>query len=350
MSEPIKQNVLDVIESAGSWLKSDDAITLATVVHTWGSAPVPIGGQMLVGRDGKFLGSVSGGCVEAEVIAESEEILASGARCKTLEYGIADETAWRVGLPCGGSIQVYLERLVNSGADAAAVDRLTKARANREGLVVATSMKDGKRVIVGDSEPVPPGALGEHIQRAFGTGESKMVETPDGQVFIHALLPAPRLVIVGATHIGQVLAELAGMVDLDVTIIDPRTAFASADRFPDKKLITEWPGVAIDRMGLDRYTAVVVLAHVANIDDEGLVAALKAPCFYIGALGSNRNQSKRRERMKAQGFTDADIARISGPIGLDIGAVTPAEIAVSIIGEVVAARRTKRRKPAAAAA
>lgn len=349
MSEPVKQNVLDVIESAGAWLKADDSITLATVVDTWGSAPVPIGGQMLVGKDGKFLGSVSGGCVEAEVIAESEEILSTGARCKTLEYGIADETAWRVGLPCGGSIQVYLERIANSGADAAAIERLQKARAQREGLVVATSMQDGTRMIVGDSEPIPAGPLAEAMQRAFATGESRMIEGPTGKVFMHALLPPPRLIIVGATHIGQALAELATMVDLDVTIIDPRTAFASEGRFPDKKLITEWPGAAIQKMGLDRYTAVVVLAHVANIDDEGLIEALKAQCFYIGALGSGRNQSKRRERMKAAGFTDADINRISGPIGLDIGAVTPAEIAVSIIAEIVGARRAKRRKMAAAA-
>lgn len=349
MSEPVKQNVLDVIDSASTWLKSDDAVALATVVDTWGSSPVPIGGQMLVGKDGKFLGSVSGGCVEADIIAESEDILASGARCKTLEYGIADETAWRVGLPCGGSIQVYLERVDGKGADASAVERMHKARTNREGLVVATSMKDGKRVIVSDSEPVPPGPLAEHVTRAFATGESRMIEGPDGKVFIHALLPAPRLIIVGATHIGQVLAELAGMVDLDVTIIDPRTAFASAGRFPEKKLIAEWPSAAIPKLGLDRYTAVVVLAHVADIDDEGLEAALKAPCFYIGALGSNRNQQKRRERLLGRGFTPTDLARISGPIGLDIGAVTPAEIAVSIIGEVVGARRTKRRKQAVAA-
>ena len=139
------------------------------------------------------------------------------------------------------------------------------------------------------------------------------------------------------------------MVDLDVTIIDPRTAFASQGRFPGKKLIADWPVAALQTMGLDRYTAVVALAHVANIDDEGLEAALQAPCFYIGALGSNRNQSKRRERLLAKGFSAADIGRISGPIGLDIGAVTPAEIAVSIIGEVVAARRTKRRRAAVAA-
>ena len=349
MSEPIKQTSFDVIESAGKWLKADDAVALATVVDTWGSAPVPIGGQMLVGRDGKFAGSVSGGCVEAEVIAESEELLVGGARCKTLEFGIADETAWRVGLPCGGSIQVYLERICNTGADAGAVDRMLKARTNREGLVIATQMKDGKRVIVGDGEPVPAGVLAEPVQRAFGTGESRMIDGPDGKVFIHALLPAPRLIIVGATHIGQVLAELAGMVDLDVTIVDPRTAFASEGRFPAKKLITEWPGAALGTIGLDRYTAVVVLAHVADIDDEGLEAAMKAPCFYIGALGSNRNQGKRRERLLGRGFTPADLARISGPIGLDIGAVTPAEIAVSIIGEVVSARRTKRRKAAVAA-
>ena len=211
------------------------------------------------------------------------------------------------------------------------------------------AMKDGRRVIVGDSEAVPAGPLAEPVQRAFQTGESRMFEGPDGKVFIHALLPAPRLVIVGATHIGQVLAELAGMVDLDVTIVDPRTAFATAGRFPGKNLISEWPGATLEKIGLDRYTAVVVLAHVANIDDEGLEAALKAPCFYIGALGSNRNQGKRRERLLAKGFTPADLGRISGPIGLDIGAVTPAEIAVSIIGEVVAARRTKRRKAAVAA-
>jgi xanthine dehydrogenase accessory factor len=349
MSEPIKQNVLDVVESAGAWLETDESIALATVVDTWGSAPVPIGGQMLVGRDGKFLGSVSGGCVEAEVIAESEDILASGARCKTLEYGVADETAWRVGLPCGGSIQVYLERIESKGKDAAIVARLIEARRKREGLVIATRMSDGHRVVVGDSEPVPPGALAEHIANAFGTGESRMVETAEGKAFIHALLPPPRLLIVGATHIGQVLGELAQLVDLDVTIIDPRTAFASAGRFPARKLVTEWPAAAIARLGLDRYTAVVALAHVANIDDEGLEAALEASCFYIGALGSNRNQSKRRERLKAKGFSDADLKRISGPIGLDIGAVTPAEIAVSIIGEVIAARRSKRRKVAAAA-
>jgi xanthine dehydrogenase accessory factor len=350
MSEPVKQNVLDVIESAGAWLKSDETIALATVVDTWGSAPVPVGGQMLVGKDGKFLGSVSGGCVEAEVVAESEEILASGAKCKTLEYGIADETAWRVGLPCGGSIQVYLEKIDKKGPDAAVVERLLQARAKRQGLVLVTNMKTGARTVVADDEPVPAGPYAQAIEQAFANGDSRMIETSEGKAFVHAILPPPRVFVVGATHIGQVLAELCGMVDLDVTIIDPRTAFASSVRFPEHKLITEWPGAAIKDLGLDRYTAVVALAHVANIDDEGLEAALKAPCFYVGALGSGRNQQKRRERLTAKGFTPADLARIRGPIGVDIGAVTPAEIAVSIVAEIIGARRSKRRAAAKAAA
>lgn len=343
--EPVKQNVLDVIGSAGQWLKGEDAIALATVIDTWGSAPVPVGGQMLVSADGKFLGSVSGGCVEAEVIAQAEDIIKAGAGTppKTLEFGIADETAWRVGLPCGGSIQVYVERLSAKGADAATVTRLITAREKRQGLVLATTLKTGARQIIADDEAIPAGPLAEDIARAFATGESRTVETAEGPAFVQALLPPPRLMIIGATHIGQVLAELAAMVDLNADVIDPREAFASAARFPGKTVVTQWPGEALAALGLDRYTAVVALAHVGNIDDEALEAALKAPCFYVGALGSRRSHAKRRERLSEKGFGDADFARIRGPIGLDIGAVTPAEIAVSIIAEIIAARRTKRR-------
>ena len=342
-----QQSILDVIGSAGAWLARDPAVALATVVDTWGSAPVPIGGQMVIGAGGKFLGSVSGGCVEAEVIAQAEELLKSGGH-KTLEFGIADETAWKVGLPCGGSIQVYLERYAARAnpADAADLKKLLDARARRKGIIVATLLDKGRRWVVGDDDAAPAGVLGEHVARAFETGQSRRIETAEGHAFIHALLPPPRLIVIGATHIGQVLSELALVAGFDVQVVDPRTAFASEERFPKTRLQTEWPGEALKRLGLDRYTAVVALAHVGNIDDEALEAALNAPCFYIGALGSRRSHEKRLARLKAKGFGDDLLARIQGPIGLDIGAVTPPEIAISIVAELVSKRRAKRRKPA----
>lgn len=340
--------MLDIIASAGEWLKEDDVVALATVVDTWGSAPVPIGGQMLVGKSGKFLGSVSGGCVEAEVIAQAEDVLVSGAQ-KTLEFGIADEAAWKVGLPCGGSIEVYLERFKGQPGQRGDLARILEARKQRRGIVVATMLKTGQRIVATDNEEPPKGEIGEHMRAAFANGQSKLFETAEGPLFVHALLPPPRLVIIGATHIGQVLAELAPLAGFDVDVIDPREAFASAARFPGKKIVIEWPGAALGRLGMDRYTALVALAHVGNIDDEALEAALKSDSFYIGALGSRRSHEKRLARLKARGFDDDTMKRIHGPIGLDIGAVTPPEIAISIVAELVSKRRAKRRKPAAAA-
>jgi xanthine dehydrogenase accessory factor len=339
---------LDIIGSAGEWLKEDEAVALATVVHTWGSAPVPVGGQMLVGKDGKFLGSVSGGCVEAEVIAQAEDVLVSGAQ-KTLEFGIADETAWKVGLPCGGSIEVYLERFKSQSGQRDDLARILESRRQRRGVVIATMLRTGERVVVTDAEEPPAGEIGEHIRAAFANGQSRRLETVAGPLFVHALLPPPRLVIIGATHIGQVLAELAPLAGFDVDVIDPRETFASAARFPGRKIIVEWPGSALARLGMDRYTALVALAHVGNIDDEALEAALKSDSFYIGALGSRRSHEKRLARLKARGIGDETLRRIHGPIGLDIGAVTPPEIAISIVAELVSRRRAKRRKPATAA-
>jgi xanthine dehydrogenase accessory factor len=338
---------LDVIASAGEWLQEDDAIALATVVDTWGSAPVPVGGQMLVGKDGKFLGSVSGGCVEAEVIAQAEEVLVNGTQ-KTLEFGVADETAWKVGLPCGGSIEVYLERFKGKPGQQGDLARILEARKQRRGIVIATLLKSGKRIVVADSESPPAGEIGEHIRAAFENGQSKRVETAEGPLFVQALLPPPRLVVIGATHIGQVVAELAPLAGFDVEVIDPRETFASSARFPGKKIVTEWPGAALDRLGMDRYTALVALAHVGNIDDEALEVALKSDSFYIGALGSRRSHGKRLARLRARGIDDETLKRINGPIGLDIGAVTPSEIAISIVAELVSKRRAKRRKPATA--
>ncbi len=330
---------VDVLTAARNWLARDGRVAIATVVDTWGSAPVPVGGQMAVAADGNFQGSVSGGCIEGEIIMEAEDILASG-QPKRLTFGVADETAWRAGLPCGGKVQVFVERIDAKEGGADLLDRAVAAGESRRGLVVRTHLADGRKEVFEHSDVNLP----QDIAERFRTAKSQLQETADGDVFLHALVPPARILVIGATHIGQVLAQLARLTSYEVTVIDPRTAFASADRFPDVRLLTEWPQDALPKLGLDPYTAVVALAHVGHIDDEALKLAVQSDCLYIGALGSSRNHAKRVERLKAAGITDAQIARIKAPIGLDIGAQTPAEVALSVMAEIVLAVRGVKRK------
>jgi xanthine dehydrogenase accessory factor len=330
---------VDVLSAARNWLARDGRVAIATVVDTWGSAPVPIGGQMAVAADGNFQGSVSGGCIEGEIIMEAEDILASG-QPKRLTFGVADETAWRAGLPCGGKVQVFVERIDAKDGGADLLDRAVAAGETRRGLVVRTHLADGRKEVFERSDANLP----QDIAERFRTAKSQLQETPDGDVFLHALVPPARILVIGATHIGQVLTQIARLASYEVTVIDPRTAFASADRFPDVKLLTEWPQDALPKVGLDPYTAVVALAHVGHIDDEALKLAVQSDCLYIGALGSSRNHAKRVERLKAAGITDGQIARIRAPIGLDIGAQTPAEVALSVMAEIVLAVRGVKRK------
>lgn len=331
----------DVLEAARAWLDKDGRIAVATVVGTWGSAPVGVGGQMVIASDGRFEGSVSGGCVEGEVIAEAEDILAGG-KPKTFTFGVADETAWQVGLPCGGQIKVYVERL-EKGEGLPLLDRALEARTSRRGLVVRTRLGDGHRDVFERKDALSD-AL---VRQRFDSGESRLEETAEGEVFLHALVPPARILIVGATHIGQILAQLVTIAGYEVVVIDPRTAFAAQARFPGIRLDTEWPQDTIPKIGLDPYTAVVALAHVGHIDDEALKLALRSPCFYVGALGSMRNHAKRKERLGQAGLSAEEIARIHCPIGINIGAQSPQEIAIAIMAELVLALRgPKAWKPA----
>jgi xanthine dehydrogenase accessory factor len=341
MSEPTTRSsrlpeTHDVLKAARSWIDRDGRVALATVVGTWGSAPVPVGGQLVIGQDGRFEGSVSGGCVEGEVIAEAEDIFAVGEP-KTLTFGVADETAWQVGLPCGGQIKVFLERLEGTSG-LQLIDRAIEARSSRRGLLVRTHLRDGQRELFERGDERADALVRQHLE----AGESELMETPDGEIFLHAMVPPVRVLVIGATHIGQILAQLVKLAGHEVIVIDPRTAFAAATRFPGIRLDTEWPQDTIPRIGLDAYTAVVALAHVGHIDDEALKLAVRSNCFYVGALGSKRNHAKRTERLKAAGFTDAEIARIHCPIGINIGAQSPPEIAIAIMAEVVLALRGPR--------
>ena len=210
---------------------------------------------------------------------------------------------------------------------------LNAERAARRAAIVISNVETGKQRFVKAGEigrdPLRV-ALSEHLR----TGKSGMAETAEGRVFLTVYVPAPQLVITGAVHISQALAPIGKLLGYDVTIVDPRTAFASPERFPDVKVIAEWPDEALPRLNVDRYTAFVALTHDPKIDDPALRHALARDCFYIGALGSRKTHARRIERLKAQGLSVADIARIHAPIGLDIGAVSPAEIAVAIMAQV----------------
>jgi xanthine dehydrogenase accessory factor len=316
------------IEAARRWLEEYDRVVLATVVSSWGSAPVPVGGQLAVAPGERFEGSVSGGCVEVDVITEAADVMAEG-RPRLFEFGVADETAWRAGLPCGGTIKVLLDPLERQ-RDTAFLDRILEARRTREPLAIVTNVATGTRQVLAEGSAIPPEVAG-----CLASGRSRLIETPEGDHFVHVLVPAIRLIIAGATHVGQVLAGLAHRVGYDVIVIDPRAAFATEERFDETPTVNVWPEGSLTALGLDARTAVVPLTHAAHIDDEALATALRSPCLYIGALGSKRTQAGRIERLKAMGFSEAELARIHAPVGLSIGAEGPAEIAVSILAEII---------------
>jgi xanthine dehydrogenase accessory factor len=340
------------LATAEEWIEAGRQVALATVIETWGSAPRPVGSHLVIDDKGNFEGSVSGGCVEGAVVGEAIDVLGNG-KAKVLEFGVADETAWRVGLSCGGRIKVYVERVgAGSPIDLAALKRLNAARTERRAALTVTDLSSGdvRLVVEGDGrtsrDPLGP-AVAERLQ----SGVSGTVADPSGRnLFVAAHFPPPRLVAIGAVHISQALAPMAQLANFDVTIIDPRTAFATPERFGQVKLIPEWPDVALPRVGLDPFTALAALTHDPKIDDGAIAAALRAGCFYVGALGSRKTHGKRLDRLKKLGLSDADLGRIRAPIGMEIGAQSPAEIAVAILAEVIRAHAERREMVAEAAA
>jgi xanthine dehydrogenase accessory factor len=226
---------------------------------------------------------------------------------------------------------------------------LNAERAARRAAIVVTDVTSGDQRLVKAAD-IAKDPLRTVLAEGLCTGKSHMAETSAGRVFLTVYVPAPQLVITGAVHISQALAPIGKMLGYDVTIVDPRTAFASPERFPDVKVIAEWPDTALPPLNVDRYSAFVALTHDPKIDDPALLHALSRECFYIGALGSRKTHARRVERLRAQGVSDADIARIHAPIGLNIGAVSPAEIAVSIIAQITERLREKSEPAEAAAA
>ena len=222
--------------------------------------------------------------------------------------------------------------------DLALLEALNAARANRKAVLLETGLESGAQRLIREAEP-QDGPLAAVYAECFRSGKAVRAETENGPVFIAAYLPPPRLIITGAVHISQALAPMAAIAGLDPIIVDPRTGFATEERFPESRVIAEWPEDALPDIGVDRYTGLAALTHDPKIDDPALQAALSSDCFYIGALGSRKTHGKRVDRLKAQGFSKDKLAGIHAPIGLAIGAASPSEIAVAILAEVVAALR-----------
>lgn len=301
-----------VLAAARDWAGAPMA--LATVVSTWGSAPRPRGSHMLVHADGRFEGSVSGGCVENDILATAAEVI-GGAPAILKRYGVADAAAWEVGLPCGGEIAVLVQPVAAHGFDPELFERIGEARARGESLTVATDLDSGQSSL----RPV------------------------EGAAFVNRYDPPRRLVIVGAVQIAQALVGVAKPLGVETIVVDPRERFLTEERFPGVTRDDRWPDEAVAALAPGRTGAVVTLSHDPKIDDPALAAALALPTGYVAALGSRRSHAARLERLAAAGVDPAALHRIEGPAGLDIGAVGPAEIALSIAGAMV---RTWRASPA----
>jgi xanthine dehydrogenase accessory factor len=303
----------EVLATALRWLEAGKRVCLAVVLSTWGSAPRAQGSYMAVTEDGAFAGSVSGGCVEAAVISEARE-MGEGDAPRVLGFGVEDESAWAVGLPCGGNIRVAVFL-----PDQGLLERITACHAKRIPTALVLDLTAGHQYLAEGDDAIDALPLG--------------AENP----FVRVHEAPWTMIITGAVHIGQILAGMARSVGFAVTVIDPRRAFAAQERFPGITLVCGEPDEVLAEMKLDRRTALVSLTHVPRLDDAALRMALASPAFYVGALGSTRTHAKRCQRLDGAG----DLDRISAPVGLDIGAKTPAEIAVSILAEVIAARRGK---------
>jgi xanthine dehydrogenase accessory factor len=323
------------------WLADGERIALATVVWAEGSSPRPLGSRMAVAGSGQMTGSVSGGCVEGAVFEEAQGVL-SGDPPKRLRYGAVDETGWEVGLACGGTIEIYVERLAEVHR------RLLEAVEAEETVALATRLDgsahllawpDGRRE--GDRSLAPaltalfPGPAAELRRGPEGPAPGKA----EGDVFLEVLAPPPTLVIVGAVHIAMPLVRLAQTVGFRARVVDARRAFATRERFPTAdELIVAWPQDALkaDELGPQHY--VVILSHDPKFDVAALQIALRSQASYVGLIGSRSTQAKRQTALREAGLSEADLARIHGPVGLDLGGREPVEIALAILAEIVAVR------------
>lgn len=337
----------DVLNELTQWLQQSKKIALATVVQTWGSAPRPVGANMAITAQGEMAGSVSGGCVEGAVVDASLEVLQSGVP-RLLHFGVADETAWDVGLSCGGTIEIFVRPLETEIAqlwqttlkDGKSIAAVTLIQSPQDTL--------GNELILLENGDVQ-GSLGsdldhqalDYARSALADGTPRRVPhaKQDAEFFVNVDLPAPTLVVVGGVHIAIPLVALAKTLGYRTVVIDPRRMFGSQTRFSNvDQLIQSWPEKAFEGISLTSSTAVAMLTHDPKIDDPALQAALPSPAFYVGALGSRKTHAKRRHRLLEAGMPADQLDRLRAPIGLDLGGRSPEEIALAVMAQIVQIR------------
>ena len=351
----------ELLDTLDAWRDEEVGVGRAVVVRTFGSAPRPEGAVLLVADDGRIAGSVSGGCVEGAAAEEIARARRDG-RSRVIRYGISDEQAWDVGLACGGTIDVLVEPFVREEAARAARDTAVGRSGGR--AIVTPLPADAPPPGFGAHEPgegSAPGpsivahedgrldgttgdeaadrALAELARDALLRGSSRTVELVGRQWFIEAFPVRPRLVVVGAVEVARTLVRLARELGFETVVIDGRAAFATPERFPGAdRLVVGWPDEVADEIGLGPADAVAVLTHDVKFDEPAIAESLRRGCRYVGAVGSKKTQADRRARLREAGVGDEDLARLRGPIGLDLGGRAPAETALAILAEVVAER------------
>jgi xanthine dehydrogenase accessory factor len=330
--------VNDVLPDLQKWIDRGDRIALATVVSVKKSAPRPPGAKMAVNWDGEILGAVSGGCVEGAVVSIADEVLRGGPP-RLVHFGIADEEAWDVGLPCGGEIDVWVQAL-----EPGRFIEIAAAGGRAAEVTLLDGEQAGAKLLVAEGEGIVSGGLGSPELDAQAQRDAEdliWAETSElrGPTFVDVVGPPPRLIVFGAVPIAAALARVARATGWRAFVVDPRERFATQDRFPDaEQVIAAWPEEAFAQLGgIDPATSIAVLTHDPKLDDAALAVALRSPARFVGGMGSRRAQAARRERLLAAGFTDADLERLSAPIGLDLGALSAEETALSILAEMVAA-------------
>jgi len=318
--------VREILPELDRWRARGDRIALARVIATRRSAPRPVGSKLIVSETGELAGSISGGCVESEVVESAREVLA-GAEPQLLTYGITDDQALGIGLPCGGEIDVWVDE-----PDPALLDQLADVARNERRAVFFVDLDDGQQRLVLDGD-------NDVADELIRSGHSKVVELHGRRVFADVFGPPSRLFVYGAVDTADALCAAAKAIGWRTIAADARARFATRERLPHAdEILVAWPKEALAQVAPDHTTAIVVLTHDDKFDLPLLTGALATEAYYIGALGSRRNQERRRARLVEAGLDESDLDRISGPAGLDIGAHTPAETAVSMLAEIMAVR------------
>ncbi|MEM8528699.1 MAG: XdhC family protein [Bacteroidota bacterium] len=328
-----------------NWITRNETFALARVIKTWGSSPRPIGSALLVNEKMEMQGSVSGGCVEGAVAKASLEVIENG-QSELLSFGVADEEAWAVGLSCGGKVDVFVERFMafdEREEERIVWGQLQNHLARNEACVLLTRLEAGEgfhslvlpdRTIFG--QQIDNELVNESI-RCYNERKNQVIEHEGTRYFIQLFPRKSQMLIIGAAHITTHLVELAQRYDFETIVIDPRGFFAQGTQFstPPDQILEAYPEEVLGNYTLDAFTYAVILSHDPKIDDNALHILLKSDTAYIGALGSKRTHAKRVQRLEEAGFSETEIARIHAPIGMDINAKSPAEIALSVMGEII---------------